>query len=63
MEDSITSLFPMILLLIIMILVVYKSIRNKNHGALFNPIIFVCIYYTYYVIIPYFFQKVIYIGI
>lgn len=57
MEDKITSLFPMILLLLIITLVVYKSIRNKNHGALFNPIIFVCIYYTYYVIIPYFFSE------
>ena len=57
MEDKITSLFPMILLLIIISQVVYKSIKNKNQGALFNPLNFVCIYYAYYVIVPYFFSK------
>lgn len=57
MEDKITSLFPMILLLIIISQVVYKSIKNKNQGALFNPLNFICIYYAYYVIVPYFFSK------
>ena len=57
MGDKITSLYPMVLLLITMSLVIYKSIKNRNQGTLFHPLNFVCVYYAYYVIVPFFFSK------
>lgn len=57
MGDKITSLYPMVLLLMTMSLVIFKSIKNRSSGALFHPLNFVCVYYAYYVVVPFFFSK------
>lgn len=31
--------------------------KTEKHGALFNPLIFVSLYYAYYIVVPYFFSK------
>lgn len=57
MEDKIYAIFPMMPLLVIMAIIIFQCIKKRKSGALFNPLIFVCLYYVYYVIIPYFFSK------
>lgn len=34
--------------------ILYKAYRDRKIGGLFNPIVFFCIYYTYYIIYPFF---------
>lgn len=57
MEDKVFSLLPMIPLLAIILLIVFRCIKKWKSGTLFSPLLFVSLYYSYYVVIPFFYSE------
>lgn len=57
MENKLLGMILISVLLLLILAIVIRNIRRRKDGYLFSPLNFISLYYSYYIIVPYFFSE------